>query len=319
MNSGGASSSSESRSAPQANYSMDSNLPLFYEANHQRSVNTASVCNLIVDNVETDMFHMDDLDACIDAAVCGDPIMSHCLATGTALTPDSDKEPNTIKQAYALQDRDKWREAVEAELEMIRQFNVFSPPMKLPKGAIPLNSRWVFKRKRDHLGNVIKYKARLTPQGCYQHFGIDYSDTYAPVARMATLRYVLALACLLRLQTSSCDFTNAFLNAELKEDVYLNAPPGSPPLPEGYVYKLQRALYGLKQSPREWNNTLNAFMTTECGFQQLQCEKCLYIKRNSDGSYVIVCMYVDDLVVAYSHRGLFDSFMTKVKSKFKIT
>ena len=76
---------------------------------------------------------------------------------------------------------------------------------------------------------------------------------------------------------------------------------------------------GLKQSPREWNNTLNAFMIDECGFKQLQCEKCLYIKQNSDGSYMLVCMYVDDLVVAYSNRSMFDSFIAKVKSRFKIT
>ena len=121
---------------------------------------------------------------------------------------------------------------------------------------------------------------------------------------MCTLRYVLALACLLGLNTSSCDFTNAFLNAELKEDVYINAPPGQPTLPQGYVYKLQRALYGLKQSPREWNTTLNKFMTIECGFKQLHIEKCLYIKQKPDGSYMIVCMYVDDLVIAYSDRTM---------------
>jgi hypothetical protein len=130
---------------------------------------------------------------------------------------------------------------------------------------------------------------------------------------------VLALACLLGLQTSSCDFTNAFLNAELKEDVYINAPPGTPELPQGYVFKLQRALYGLKQSPREWNLTLNKFMVEECGFRQLQIEKCLYIKKNTDGSYMLVCMYVDDLVIAYSHQGMLDSIISKVKSKFKIT
>ena len=117
---------------------------------------------------------------------------------------------------------------------------------------------------------------------------------------MATLRYVLALACLLGLNTSSCDFTNAFLNAEFHEDVYADAPPGSPPLPLGYVYKLQRELYGLKQSPREWNNTLNNFMNEECGFRQLKCEKCLFIKKQSDGSFMLVCMYVDDLFRLWS-------------------
>jgi hypothetical protein len=232
--------------------------------------------------------------------------------------PD-EPEPNTIKQAYALPDRGKWREAVDTEMDMIKHFNVFSFPMLLPSGAKALNCRWVFKRKRDQFGNVVKYKARLTPQGCFQHFGVDYADTYAPVARMCTLRYVLALATLLGLQTSSCDFTNAFLNAELKEDVYINAPPGQPPLPNGYVYKLQRALYGLKQSPREWNITLNKFMVEECGFRQLQIEKCLYIKKKSDGSYMLVCMYVDDLVIAYSDRSMLDSFLAKVKTKFKIT
>ena len=195
----------------------------------------------------------------IESAMYGDPLVEHRLAIGATVAP-VDPEPKMIKHA----------EAVEVELEMICQFTVFSDPLPLPKGAIPLNRRWIFKRKRDHLGNVIKHKVRLTPQGCFQHFNVDYSDTYAPVARMATLRYMLALASLLQLQTSSCDFTNAFLNAELHQDVYINAPPGSPTLPEGYVYKLQRALYGLKQSPWEWNNTLNAFMIGECGFKQLQ-------------------------------------------------
>jgi hypothetical protein len=259
-----------------------------------------------------------NLSLYLESAMCGDAIVDHCLTSGVEVKPD-ESEPNTIKQACALPDRDKWREAVDTEMDMIRHFNVFSFPMLLPPGAKALNCRWVFKRKRDQFGNIVKHKARLTPQGCFQHFGVDYADTYAPVARMCTLRYVLALACLLGLQTSSCDFTNAFLNAELKEDVYINAPPGQPPLPHGHVYKLQRALYGLKQSPREWNLTLNKFMTEDCGFRQLQIEKCLYIKQKSDGSYMIVCMYVDDLVIAYSDKGMLDSFTNKIKTKFKIT
>ena len=92
-----------------------------------------------------------------------------------------DSEPNTIRQAYSLPDRDKWRESVDVEMDMIRQFNVFSFPMLLPAGAKALNCRWVFKRKRDQFGNVIKYKAGLTPLGCFQHFGVDYADTYIQI------------------------------------------------------------------------------------------------------------------------------------------
>ena len=284
-------------------------------------VHTADYCYVSKDSVVdiTAMGeHAEDLVKLLEAADLGDPIALHCLLTGHTVSPE-EKEPNTIKQAYSLPDRQQWREAVEIEWNMVNKFNVLSDPIPAPAGSKPLNCRWVFKRKRDHLGNVIKYKARLTPQGCFQHFGIDYGDTYAPVARMTTLRYVLALASLLHLQTTSVDFTNAFLNAPLDEDVYINAPPGTPELPRGYVYKVQRALYGLKQSPRAWNITLNDFMVKQCDFRQLKVEKCMYIKRNRDGTCVLVCLYVDDLVIAYNSRSSLESFLAKVKTQFKIT
>ena len=88
---------------------------------------------------------------------------------------------------------------------------------------------------------------------------------------------------MLGLHTCSCDFTNTILNADLREDVYINACPGTPELPLGYVYKLQKDFHGLKQSPREWNNTLNRFMTEDCEFKlsltrQERCiNACLYV------------------------------------------
>ena len=110
---------------------------------------------------------------------------------------------------------------------------------------------------------------------------------------MLNLRFTLALSVLLNLKVSGVDFTNAFLNANLNEDIYVNPPPGCPPLPRGYVYKLQRALYGLKQSPREWNHTLHKFLTDECGFKQLRTEHCMYIKLDEkSGSYCLICLYV---------------------------
>ena len=166
-----------------------------------------------------------------------------------------------------------------------------------------LSQRWVYKRKRDERGRVIKYKARLTPQGCYQVFGLDFGDTYAPVARMTTVRFVLAVSVLLSLDISGVDFTNAFLNAPLDHEVYVGAPPGRDALPHGMVYRLQRALYGLKQSPREWNSTLHTFMKEKCGYKQLQSEHCLYIKHDpATRVYVLVCVYVDDLIIAYSDK-----------------
>ena len=178
----------------------------------------------------------------------------------------------------------------------------------------------MYKRKRDERGRVIKYKARLTPQGCFQVFGLDFGDTYAPVARMTSVRYTLALSVLLSLGISGVDFTNAFLNAPLDHEVYVEAAPGQQPLPQGMVYRLQRALYGLKQSPREWNATLHTFMTEKCGYRQLQSEHCLYIKMDiATGLYVLVCVYVDDLIIAYSDLAVYESLLTTIESTFKIT
>jgi hypothetical protein len=166
MSSGGASEVPSKRPRRSVSVGASTDLPLFYsEATYmQQSVLNASVCNLCDDNVDSDASDVGEQSFCVDSALYGDALMYHCMATGTAESPEL-KEPNTIKQAYALPDRDKWREAVEAELEMIRQFNVFSPPVKLPPGAIPLSSRWVFKRKRDHLGNVVKYVSRSDYKG----------------------------------------------------------------------------------------------------------------------------------------------------------
>jgi hypothetical protein len=99
----------------------------------------------------------------------GDSISSFVLTNEFACVT-LNPEPQTIKQALSLPDRQAWKEAIDLELQMIKDFNVFSEPMLLPPGAKVLNQRWVFKRKRDELGNVLKHKARLTPQGCYKQF-----------------------------------------------------------------------------------------------------------------------------------------------------
>ena len=270
-------------------------------------------------DIETLLHDTSHVHRLVEHAMLGDALASYVMRNEFACVT-LNPEPNTIKQALSLPDRKSWKEAIDAELQMIKDFNVFSEPMPLPPGAKVLNQRWVFKRKRDELGNILKYKARLTPQGCYQTFGVDFMDTYAPVARMTTVRFTLALSVLLNLKVSGADFTNAFLNAPLTEDIYVNPPPGCPPLPNGYVYKLQRALYGLKQSPREWNHTLHKFLSDECSFTQLRTEHCMYMRADDkSGSYCLICLYVDDLIVSYTHKGIFDSFLHKVKSKFKIT
>ena len=99
----------------------------------------------------------------------------------------------------------------------------------------------------------------------------------------------------------------------------MNAPPGCPTLPNGYVYELKRALYGLKQPPRDWSNTLHTFFTKDCHFTQHRSENCLYLRSNpKDGSHCLICLYVDDMIVTYTNKSIFDAFLTKLRATFKI-
>jgi len=174
-----------------------------------------------------------------------------------------------------------------------------------------------YKKKRNSLGEVTRYRARLVAKGFQQTFGLDYFDTYSPVARLSSLRLLYAISVELDLQLAAMDVDAAFLNAELTEDIYIKAPPGQPPLQKGYVYKLLKSLYGLKQSPKSWNDTLNQFLITECQFRRLQSESCLYVRTDSHSAKcILVAVYVDDIVIAYNDKSLFFSFRSKIMARF---
>ena len=118
-------------------------------------------------------------------------------------------------------------------------------------------------------------KARLVAQGFLQSFGIDFFDVYAPVARMTSFRVIYAISVYLHLFIESMDVDVAFLNAALKEDVYIEPPAGYKPVPKGMVLKLNKALYGLKQSPREWNMALDTFLREGLKMTRLKTEQCI--------------------------------------------
>ena len=119
----------------------------------------------------------------------------------------------------------------------------------MPDGHYPITSKWVFKLKKDELGVVIKHKTRLVAHGFVQQEGIDYNDAFTPVARMESVRVLLALAAQEGWQVHHMDVKSAFLNGNLKE-VYVRQPPGYGITGEEKVYHLRKALYGLRQAPR---------------------------------------------------------------------
>ena len=121
----------------------------------------------------------------------------------------------------------------------------------LPDGKNLIGCKWVYKVKTHSDGSLERYKARLVAQGFSQEYGIDYEETFAPVAKMTTVRTLIYVAAVHQLSLYQLDVKNAFLNGYLSEEVYMRPPIGLSP-PSGLVCRLRRALYGLKQSPRAW-------------------------------------------------------------------
>ena len=161
---------------------------------------------------------------------------------------------------HALSDSN-WVNAMHEELENFERNQVWVL-VEHPPDCHPIGTKWVFKNKQGEDGMVVRNKARLVAQGYSQQEGIDYEETFAPVARLEAIRIFLAFAASKGFKLYQMDVKSAFLNGFLEEEVYVKQPPGfeSPKFPDR-VFKLQKALYGLRQAPRAWYARLRAFFT----------------------------------------------------------
>ena len=156
---------------------------------------------------------------------------------------------------------------------------------------------------------------RLVAQGFSQVEGIDYNETYSPVARFTSIRFILAISSILGLIVHQMDVETAFLNAELKEEIYMHPPVGML-IKEGHVLRLLKTLYGLKQSPREWNANLDKFMISQL-FTRITADSCVYIRKSDKGT-VIIAVYVDDLIIAGSSLRLVECVKSAFHHKYKM-
>ncbi|KAG8497017.1 hypothetical protein CXB51_008247 [Gossypium anomalum] len=158
---------------------------------------------------------------------------------------------NTLFLEEALESAE-WRQAVMEEMKALKNNETWEVS-DLPKGKKPVGCKWIFTTKFKPDGCIDRYKARLVAKGFTQNYGLDYDETFAPVAKLNTIRVLLSLAANLDWHLTQLDVKNAFLNGELSEEVYMDFPPGFEES-KGQVCKLKKSLYGLKQSPRAWFN-----------------------------------------------------------------
>ncbi|GJW85150.1 zinc finger, CCHC-type containing protein [Tanacetum coccineum] len=228
-----------------------------------------------------------------------------------------EEDPRTYNEAVQSRDAAFWKEAIDDEIGSIMENNTWVLS-DLPPGCKPLGCKWIFKRKMKVDGTIDKFKARLVIQGFRQKEGIDYFDTYAPVARITTIRLLLALAAIHNLVIHQMDVKTAFLNGDLDEEVYMKQPEGFVmPGNEHKVCKLVKSLYGLKQAPKQWHQKFDEVVLSS-GFHLNQSDKCVYSKFDNSGKGVIICLYVDDMLIFGTDQNQVDKTKKFLSSSFSM-
>lgn len=237
--------------------------------------------------------------------------------TALALNADAfvDDVPNEFKSIEGRDDSHEWLQAVSEEIKAIEQNKTWKF-VKLPPGKRAISSRWVFRLKKDGDGNPERYKARLVVKGCSQKLGIDYTEVYAPVARLTTVRTLMSVINEENLYAKQLDVKNAFLHGTLEEEIYLKTPDGINGR-KNLVCKLNKALYGLKQAPRVWNARFDNFVK-QIGFQQSPHDSCLYTQVENK-SKIFILLYVDDIILAGNNIEKLHEVKSELKMEFSMT
>ncbi|GEM11437.1 gag-Pol polyprotein [Rhodotorula toruloides] len=210
--------------------------------------------------------------------------------------PTSD--PRNHREAMRDLDVERWRAGEAEEFSSLREeFKVFHTVERsdVPPDAKILGCRFVYRRKKDEHGRVTGHKVRLVAQGFSQRPGVDFRDTFAPVAKFTSIRVLLALAARQKMLIHQADVDKAYLHGSLDEELYMRIPEGIDSGEySGKVLKLDRALYGLKQAGRLWNHRIDRTLR-RLGYRRTVSDACIYSRR-AGGVHHYIALYVDDLL-----------------------
>ena len=216
----------------------------------------------------------------------------------------------TFYEATHGKKKDKYIPAVHREFDSMEENKVWEV-VDNPGNVKLMSTTWVFTDKEDSNGEIIG-KARLVARGFQQDGEFDFAEIYTPVAKLPTVRVMLAVANQFGYQVFQMDVKTAFLYGDIKEDVYLHPPEGYK-VPEGKVLKLKKSLYGLKKSPHYWNCKFNEVMI-ENGYKRSKADYCLYVKL-SKGKRTYLLLYVDDIIMFGDEV---EDLRKKLKSRFQM-
>ncbi len=217
--------------------------------------------------------------------------------------------PASVEEALSGNEACQWKNAMDKEMESMKNKDVFvlTPATK---GMRTIKSKWVFSYKPGPVGSPETFKARWVAKGFTQRPGMDYGSVFSPVIRHESIKILLTLACTRNLLMRHVDIKTAFLHGDIDRELYVSQPSGYNNGTSD-VCKLNRSLYGLKQSPRLWNAKLTKFFVDE-GFRQADADPCIFIHTNG----MIVGVYVDDMLLLAEKKQVFNAFIQELNNNF---
>ena len=229
---------------------------------------------------------------------------------------DEEASNPSIQEALTGPYADEWRRAMKEEFNALSEIGTWTLTER-PENRKVIGSRWVLRTKYDADGNIERRKARLVAKGYNQQPGMDFTETFAPVARQSSIRTLLAISAELGLKLYQLDVVLAYINGDLEEEIYMEQAEGfEVPGSEDLVYSLKRSIYGLKQSGRQWFKKLDQKLKI-LGLEQLSGDKCVYIRKNKE-STLIVAVYVDDRIVTTDQIEAFEKLKDDLSREFKM-
>jgi hypothetical protein len=258
------------------------------------------------------------------AALTAAPVVPCTLANPHTPVPLPDLPPGTdlpvpgtyqetLQGPYAFH----WHNAVQSEINSLKDRQVYRL-VPLPTGRKALSSKWTFVWKSEH-GLVTRAKARLVAKGFMQKEGVDFNDIFAPTGNQDSLRLLFAMAAQHNLILHSVDVKTAFLYGILEEDIYLKQPDGCiDPIFPDYVWKLDRAIYGLKQASRVWYHKLKDVLVSMDYFVS-PCDPAVFYRYEDDGQKSYLFVFVDDIIIAHSSQLHIDSIKEELSGHLEIT
>ena len=241
------------------------------------------------------------------------------LQTGSShpmcLLAQQNADSPSLRQALLSEDAAEWEAALIKELENLEEIGTWEkvPKDKVPPTATILKSIWALKKKRLPSGKLLKYKARLCVRGDLQIKGENFWETYSPVVSWPLIRMMFILTAMFGLQSRHVDFTNAFAQSFLEEELYMELPDGFDAERNTHCLKLIRSLYGLRQSAMNWFQTI-ALTLQNHGLEQSKIDPCLFF-----GKGLIVVLYVDDVIIFHKDKKPIDELIKALADEFPLT